>query len=125
MTVDRPALAPENGKTSALVIYVLYLLSLPSIGLLMFAGVIFAYMQRGSASDWVRTHFDHQIKVFWATFWWTVLGVVLWVIAVPLALVGIGFLIWWVLGIAGVILAIWFHLVSLLGILRLIQDKPY
>lgn len=125
MSVDKPALLPETGKTGALVVYILYLLSLPSIGLLMFVGVFFAYFQRGSSTDWVRTHFDHLIKVFWTTFWWTALGVVIAVVAVPLMLVGIGFLIWWALGIAGVILAIWFHLVSAIGLLRLIQDKPY
>jgi uncharacterized membrane protein len=125
MTVDRPAPLPENGKTSALVIYVLYLLSLPSIGLLMFAGVIFAYIQRGSSTDWVRTHYDHLIKTFWVTFWLTALGILIAVIAVPLMLVLIGFAIWWALGVAGAILAIWFHLVSLIGLLRLVQDKPY
>ncbi|HWE46699.1 MAG TPA: hypothetical protein VG407_11800 [Caulobacteraceae bacterium] len=126
MSVERVALPPENGKTAALVIYVLYLLSLPSIGLLMFAGVIFAYIRRGSAVDWVRTHYDHLIKVFWTTFWWTVLGGVLWFVAVPLYLVfGLGALIHGAIAIGAVILAVWFHLVSLIGILRLVQDKPY
>ena len=125
MSVDRPALLPETGKTGALVVYVLFLLSLPSIGLLMFVGVIIAYFQRGSSTDWVRTHFTHQIKVFWATFWWTALGVVLWVVAIPLYLAfGLGALIHIGIAIGGVILAIWFHLVSLIGLLRLVQDKP-
>ncbi|HEY3812540.1 MAG TPA: hypothetical protein VGL66_04895 [Caulobacteraceae bacterium] len=126
MSIDKAALPPESGKTAALVVYVLFLLSLPSIGLLMFLGVIVAYFQRGSATDWVRTHFTHQIKVFWATFWWTALGIVLWLIAIPLYLAfGLGALIHLGIGVAGVILAIWFHLVSLIGILRLVQDRPY
>jgi uncharacterized membrane protein len=126
MSVDRPALPPETGKTPALVVYVLFLLSLPSIGLLMFVGVIIAYFQRGSASEWVRSHLNHQIKVFWATFWWTVLGVILWVVAWPLYLAfGLGAAIHFGLAIGGVILAIWFHLVSLIGLLRLVQDRPY
>ena len=116
---------PETGKTAAIVVYVLYLLSLPSIGLLMFAGVVFAYIQRGSATDWVKTHYTHQIKVFWTTFWWTVLGCLIWVLALVLAIIGVGFVIWWALGIAGVVLAVWFHLVALIGLLRLVQDKPY
>ena len=126
MSVDKPALLPETGKTPALVVYVLFLLSLPSIGLLMFVGVIIAYFQRGSASDWVRSHLTHQIKVFWATFWWTVLGVILWVVAWPFYLAfGLGAAIHFALFIGGVILAIWFHLVSLIGLLRLVQDRPY
>jgi uncharacterized membrane protein len=126
MSVDRPASPPlEDGKMSAAAIYVLYLLSLPSIGLLMFLGVILAYMLRGRAADWVRTHYDHQIKVFWTTLWWTIGFGVLWVIGLVLSLVLIGLAVLWAIGIAAVILAIWFHLVSALGLLRLLQDKPY
>ena len=125
MSVDKPAVLSETGKTPALVVYVLFLLSLPSIGLLMVVGVIIAYFQRGSATDWVRTHLTHQIKVFWATFWWTVLGVILWVVAWPLYLAfGLGAVIHIGIAIGGVVLAIWFHLVSLIGLLRLVQDKP-
>ena len=124
MSFERPAVVSDNGKSGAVVVYLLYLLSLPSIGLLMFVGVILAYMARGEAAPWVRTHYDHAIKIFWTTFWWTVLGGVVFVLGFVLVLaLGLGLLVLWALGAAGIVLAVWYHFVALIGLLRLLQDK--
>jgi uncharacterized membrane protein len=124
MSFVRPGMASDSGKGAAILVYVLYLVSLPSIGILMFVGVIWAYLARKQAAGWVRTHLDHAIKVFWTTFWWTVLIIALSVVGFFLTVIAIGFAIWWVVGIAGAVLAIWYHLVAVIGLIRLLQDKP-
>jgi uncharacterized membrane protein len=114
----------DTGKSAAVVVYILFLLSLPSIGLLMFVGVIAAYVSRGKSAPWVRTHFDRAIHVFWTTFWWSIGLAVIAVLTLVFYLVGLGPLIHLALLGAALILAVWYHLVSLVGLLRLIQDKP-
>ncbi len=123
MSIHNSAITSDTGKGAAIVVYVLYLFSLPTIGFLMLLGVVFAYISRGKAAPWVRTHFDKAIKLFWTTFWWTVLGGVIFLLGFVLSIVGIGLIILWGLGIAGTVLAIWFHVVAAIDLLRLLQDK--
>jgi uncharacterized membrane protein len=128
MSVDQPRFtatpSADEGKPMAMAVYVLFLLSLPSIGLLMVVGVVLAYATRGTAAPWVRTHLDKEIKVFWTTVVWTVILGLAWVVSAILVLVLIGFALLWVVGLAGAVLAIWFHVISFIGLMRLAQDKP-
>jgi len=114
----------DAGKASALAVYVLYLLSLPSAGVLVLVGLVWAYVARGEASPWVRTHFDQQIRVFWVAFWWAIGLGVLTAIGWMLIPVLVGLPIWALAALLGLVVTIWFCLKSALGLIALLQDKP-
>ncbi len=76
----------QKTKNVALVVYVLYALSF-LYGITAIAGVVIAYIKRDDVrGTWLESHFDWQIRTFWWGLLWTVVGVVL-------ALVAVGFLI--------------------------------
>lgn len=76
----------QKTKNVALVVYVLYALSF-LYGITAIAGVVIAYIKRDDVrGTWLESHFAWQIRTFWWGLLWTVVGVVL-------ALVAVGFLI--------------------------------
>lgn len=76
----------QKTKNVALVVYVLYALSF-LYGITAIAGVVIAYIKRDDVrGTWLESHFAWQIRTFWWGLVWTVVGVVL-------ALVAVGFLI--------------------------------
>lgn len=113
----------DEGKTAAIIGWLLYLISVPSAFVLLPAGLILAYVARGGSAPWVRAHFDRQVRVgWWALFWgalaWTVfwVGVALSVVLVGIPLLGVAWLI-------GAIAAIWLVVVSVLGFFRLLNGR--
>ena len=79
-----PAANPAEGSNANLV-YILYLASIV-IGLTSLVGVIMAYVYQPTAPAWVQTHYRFQIRTFWITLLYGVIGGLT-------AIVGIGFLI--------------------------------
>lgn len=116
-----PDLLAEEGRPAAAVVWILYILSIPSVGALMLVGLVVAYVARGSAQGWVRSHFDQQIRVFWQTFWWHVIP---WLVIGLLCFVLIGFLFLWVPAVISFILLIWIAVKGVFGLLALLQAKP-
>ena len=116
-----PDLAAEEGRPAAAVVWLLYILSIPSAGTLVLVGLIVAYVARGSAHGWVRTHFDQQIRIFWQSFWWHVIP---WVVVGLLSLVLIGLLLLWVPLLISFVLLIWFTVKSVLGLVALLNSRP-
>lgn len=115
----------DEGKSMGVIVYVLYLFSWPTIGLLMIVGVILAHVARSTAAPWVRTHLDKEIKLFWTTLGWMILAGVIWLVGLVLVpALGLGLLVWGGVGILVLVIAIWFHLVSLFGLIALAQDRP-
>lgn len=114
-------LVAEEGRPAAAVVWLLYILSIPSAGTLAIVGLIVAYVARSSARGWVLTHFDQQIRIFWQSFWW---HVVPWVVIGLLCMVLIGLIFLWVPAVISFILLIWFTVKSVFGLLALIQAKP-
>lgn len=79
-------------KNVALVVYVLYALSF-LYGITAIAGVVIAYIKRDDVrGTWLESHFAWQIRTFWWGLAWTVVGVML-------AMVAVGFLILFVVWI--------------------------
>lgn len=78
------------------VIYVLYLLALISGGVTALIGVIMAYVYKDGAPEWLRTHYEMQIRTFWFGLVVGAIGAVLsWVlIGVPIL---IALAIWWII----------------------------
>ena len=133
-TPDRPTeprFAPgheSEGRPAALIAWGLYILSLPSANLLVIVGLIVAYAGRSGSDGLSRAHIDAQIGLFWSVFWWTILlwiGIGVWlvsifiepamgIILIPLALL---------LGLALLLLTVWFTIRSLIGLFNLLGDR--
>lgn len=77
------------------IIYVLYLLALLN-GITAVIGVIMAYVYRDDAPEWLRTHYQFQIRTFWMGLLIAVIGGIL-----SLVLVGVVVLlalaVWWII----------------------------
>jgi len=53
-----------TGAGTAKIIYILYLVGIV-IGLTAIAGLIMAYVNRDDAPDWLKSHYQFQIRTFW------------------------------------------------------------
>ena len=97
-------------KTLTTVIYALYALSLFS-GITAIVAIVLNYIKLDDTrGTWLESHFRWQIRTFWWSVVWFVLGALTWII-----LVG-----WVVLGVAGV----WFIYRIAKGWLNLNDGKP-
>lgn len=107
----RPEQDPQErrARNYALAVYLLYGTGF-FVGLTFLIGVILAYVARDGAPPWLASHFTFQIRTFWLSLFWGVLGLVsAWL------LVGLAFLAW------GFILTLGR---TISGFVRLNQDRP-
>lgn len=103
----------ERLRTFAIVVYVLYLLSAPSIFTSMLIGVIVAYLKRGDARGTVfESHFANAIDVFWLALVVGIVATLLW----PLFFLG---------GLIHAGLYIWILYRAVKGLMRAIDWQPY
>jgi len=117
--------ATEPGRATAFLVYVLYLLSIPSAALFALVGVIVALSGRAGAGPIARSHLDDQVRIWFIAFWWAIGIAIAWVIgALLIFALGLGLLVWWVLGIVAFVVMLWFTIKSLLGLLALIDNRP-
>ncbi len=63
-------------KTSARIIYILYLVSI-IIGITAIIGLVMAYVNKDDGSDWLKTHYRFQIRTFWIGALYLFISVVL------------------------------------------------
>ena len=97
-------------KTLTTVIYALYALSLFA-GITAIVAIVLNYIKLDDArGTWLESHFHWQIRTFWWSVVWFVLGALTWII----------FIGWVVLGVAGV----WFIYRIAKGWLNLNDGKP-
>jgi uncharacterized membrane protein len=79
---DVSSVTSATGRTLAHVVYALQAVALVT-GIPMLIGVIINYVTRGEVRDsWVDSHYRWQIRSFWYSVLWTVLGTVTVVILV-------------------------------------------
>ena len=121
-TTSLPAAQP--GRSAAFLVYVLYLLSIPSFAVFALVGVIVALAGRDGASPLARSHLDDQIRIWFVAFWWTIglalLALIGWLTLVIL----VGAVLIWIAGLGSLILFLWFTVKSLLGLLALLDNRP-
>lgn len=112
----------DRGKVGA--VWVLYIAALLSAGLTLIVGAVLAYLFRGDAPPWLRSHYDAQVRVFWWGLFWGAIAAVLIGVGGPLSvvLVGIPFLLLGLL-IAG-LSWLWVLVRSIKGLLRLKDGQP-
>ncbi|MFC4308576.1 DUF4870 family protein [Steroidobacter flavus] len=91
------SLTDRSANTSMVtIIYVLYLLALISGGITAVVGVIMAYVHKDGAPEWLRTHYELQIRTFWfGLIVGAIGGVLSWIlIGLPILL---ALAIWWII----------------------------
>ena len=113
----------DEGKVAALVTSALYILSIPSVGILVLIGLVVAYAARGNASNVARQHIDAQIRLFWSTVMWTIIFSVLWLVSLLLSAVLIGIPFLFVFWAALFLLMVWFTVKSIFGLINLLGDR--
>lgn len=113
MNMDTPAVDSEklaSLKTLATVIYALYALAL-FFGISAVVAIVLNYIKRDDArGTWLESHFSWQIRTFWWSLLWFVVGAITWIIL-------IGWIVW---GVA----CVWFIYRIAKGWLNLNDNKP-
>lgn len=94
----------------AKIVYVLYLIGLLT-GITMIIGLVMAYIYKDESPDWLRTHYESQIRIFW-------IGILYCIIASILILLFIGFLLYFVI-------AVWWIVRCVKGLKYLDQKVAY
>lgn len=110
MTDTQPPVAqPAPGDLDAAkLVYILYFISVV-VGITALAGVIFAYLKRGTASAIAASHLTFQIRTFWIGLLFVVISGITMIV-----------LIGWLLGLATVI---WFLVRSIKGFMLASEGK--
>lgn len=106
----------ERGNAN--LIYILYLVGIAA-GITAVIGVIMAYMAKdNNAPDWLKTHYQNQISIFWKTLIYMVVAVV---VSTILMIVLIGFILIWLLPI---LILVWYIIRVVQGMQLVSQEKP-
>ncbi|MEM9838030.1 MAG: hypothetical protein AAF830_02640 [Pseudomonadota bacterium] len=79
----------DDERWQGIAIYGLYLVALFT-GVPFLLGVLLAYLFKGNADPAIRTHFEHQISIFWRIFLGGILAWTLIVVGAPLTVILIG-----------------------------------
>ena len=82
MTTPTPETTPDSAippvlqdeKTMAVVIYGLYIAGWATGCVSSVIGLILAYVSREAAPEWLRTHYTFQIRTFWLSIAWFMIG---------------------------------------------------
>ncbi|MBC8551922.1 MAG: hypothetical protein H8D23_19920 [Candidatus Brocadiales bacterium] len=85
--------AVENSSTtkgSAKIVYILYMVGVV-FGITGIVGVVMAYINKDDAPEWLKTHYQFQIRTFWIGALFMILGGILSII-----LIGWFVLLFWV-----------------------------
>ena len=97
-------------KGTAKIVYILYLTSI-IFGVTGIIGVVIAYINRNDSPDWLKSHYQFQIRTFWIGMLYMVIGVVL-----TFFFIGYFVLLFWV---------IWLIIRSVKGIKSLDQQETH
>lgn len=82
---DSAAQQDTSAKNGAKINYILYLVGIV-LGVTGIIGVVMAYINRGDAPEWLKTHYQFQIRTFW-------IGLLFMVVGTLLSVVLIGYLV--------------------------------
>jgi uncharacterized membrane protein len=98
-----------SNTSMALIVYILYFVAY-FVGLTAVVGVIIAHVQKGSGDPLLDSHYEFQIRTFWITVLYLIVGTVL-----TIVLVGFLILAW---------AFIWSLIRNIKGILALNEHRP-
>ena len=123
MSQEANPITADSGRATAFVVYVLYLLSIPSFALFALAGVILAWVARERAIGLGRAHLENQIHIWWIAFLWGAGILVLTIVGWLLAAVLVGFPLIWLAWAVGFLVMLWFTVKSALGLIALLEGR--
>lgn len=87
-----PVLEPSNDNAMmAKIVYILYMVGL-FIGLTGIIGIVIAYINRSDSSEWLKSHFQFQIRTFWIGFIYLFVGIIL-----SFVLIGYLVILFWII----------------------------
>ncbi|MEH6576035.1 MAG: hypothetical protein V7731_03060 [Amphritea sp.] len=75
MTETTQPVAQQDSGSHAKIVYILYLVSLV-VGVTALVGLVMAYIYRSDAPQWLKTHYQWQIRTFWIGLLYTVIGII-------------------------------------------------
>ena len=81
----------KSTDSSAKIVYILYIVG-AFIGLAGIVGVIIAYVNKDDAPEWLKSHYQFQIRTFWIGALYLIIGSLL-----SLILIGWLVLLFWVI----------------------------
>lgn len=79
---------------TARMIYILYLIGLV-IGITSIVGLIMAYINKDEAPDWLKTHYQFQIRSFWISLLYGFISLLLCLILIGFVLFLV-IAVWWI-----------------------------
>jgi len=89
----------QSLKTLTAVIYALYALSIFA-GVTAIVAIVLNYIKRDDArGTWLENHFTWQIRTFWWSVLWCVVGAITWIILIGWVVWGVAF-VWFIYRIA-------------------------
>ena len=91
--IEQPNTNPES-KSNAKIIYILYLVGL-IVGITGLVGLVMAYMNQEEAPEWLKSHYQFLIRIFWIGLLYSVIGLILTTIIIGLAIL-LFVLVWWI-----------------------------
>ena len=105
------------------VVYALYILGLFH-GLTLFIGLIMAYVLRGGAGPVMASHYTWQIRTFWISLIWAIVGLGIMFVGIPLSFILIGIPVMIVGGIIAGGAWLWAMIRCIVGAVRLAEGAP-
>ncbi|MCU6670120.1 hypothetical protein M8013_15355 [Enterobacteriaceae bacterium H4N4] len=91
--LQNPAIAAQSKVTTIRIIYILFIVSYFTGGLAALVGVIMAYVNRSSATEFEKEHLNYLIKLFWISLVWVIAALLTWVFIIGM-IAGIAWFIW-------------------------------
>lgn len=79
----------------AKIVYVLFLLTPLTGGITGIIGLVMAYIYRDDAPEWLKTHYELQVRTFWVGLLYAIVATALCFIIIGFAL-WVALLVWWI-----------------------------
>lgn len=117
--------ARDESLVPAIVIYLLFVVTLPTIGLSAVIGLIMAYVLKGDAGPVAWSHYLFQVRTFWLHLLFFPLGLLLVIIGIPLSFVVVGVPILIVGGLMLLGAHVWYVVRCIIGLVIAATGEPY
>lgn len=109
----------DSHKTLTIIIYVLSLAGFVTGGITSIIALVIGLVKKNDVRGTIyESHFEFAN---WTNIWMIVAGIAIWIVGTLLMLVLIGFV---VLPIALVLLAVWYGVRLILGLIKLMDNRP-
>jgi uncharacterized membrane protein len=105
-----PVASVPDDRTMALIVYILFLVPF-AFGVTHIVGLVLAYVNRETAPDWLKNHYNYQIRTFWIGLLYFVCACISILLVIGVVLVPLVF--------------IWYIVRCALGINHLMKNEPY